>query len=110
MARHRDRGWELPGGRLRAGEDAVIGALREFEEEIGHSLHEATLALTQKRPNGICHVVTGLMGPPIPGYARSAHEKIAEWRFVTRLGDLSPLAFPEDPYAEIEAVLGARLL
>ncbi|MBV43817.1 MAG: hypothetical protein CMA54_03460 [Euryarchaeota archaeon] len=35
MVRHKDRGWELPGGDIRAGEGADVAALRELYEETG---------------------------------------------------------------------------
>jgi len=38
MVRHRDRKWEMPGGRLRKGENHEQAAVREFFEETGMSL------------------------------------------------------------------------
>jgi len=38
MVRHRDRAWEMPGGRLREGEDFEEAATREFVEETGMRL------------------------------------------------------------------------
>jgi 8-oxo-dGTP pyrophosphatase MutT (NUDIX family) len=38
MVRHRERGWELPGGKVEVGEGPVHCALREFREETGHLL------------------------------------------------------------------------
>ena len=35
MVRHRDRGWEMPGGHVREGEHALDAAKREFGEETG---------------------------------------------------------------------------
>ncbi len=38
MVRHRDRKWEMPGGRLLKGENHEQAAVREFFEETGMSL------------------------------------------------------------------------
>ena len=38
MVRHRDRKWEMPGGRLLKGENFEQAAVREFFEETGMSL------------------------------------------------------------------------
>lgn len=38
MVRHRDRAWEMPGGRLERGEDYEQAAKREFIEETGMEL------------------------------------------------------------------------
>ena len=35
MVRHKDRGWELPGGAIHEGEEADVAALRELFEETG---------------------------------------------------------------------------
>lgn len=35
MVRHKERGWELPGGWIEKGEDSEIAALREVFEETG---------------------------------------------------------------------------
>jgi len=39
MVRHKDRAWEMPGGRLMGGENYEQAAVREFFEETGMSLH-----------------------------------------------------------------------
>jgi 8-oxo-dGTP pyrophosphatase MutT (NUDIX family) len=38
MVRHRGRAWEMPGGRLEAGESFEQAAVREFSEETGMAL------------------------------------------------------------------------
>jgi 8-oxo-dGTP diphosphatase len=38
MVRHRDRAWEMPGGRVEQGESFEQAAMREFSEETGMSL------------------------------------------------------------------------
>lgn len=108
MVNNRTRGWELPGGRIEAGESPQEGAVREFEEETGHRLAEVRPLLVQPKPNGIAHVFEGVLGPSL--YApRRREEVIVEIRFVTRLGDVRPLAFPDDPYGPIEERLGRRI-
>lgn len=108
VVRHRSRGWELPGGRLEPNEDPERGALREFAEETGRRLEAPVCLLRQNRPHGAAWIFVGHWGPPVE-VARGAAEPTQEVRFVRRLGDVAPLAFPDDPYEEIEAVLGRRL-
>jgi 8-oxo-dGTP pyrophosphatase MutT (NUDIX family) len=109
LARHRTRGWEIPGGRLKPGEAPLAAAVREFQEETGHDLVRPELLLTQDRTHGRCHVVTGLWGTALADWDRPAKEAIRELRFVRRLDEVSPLAFPDDPYDEIGAALGRAL-
>ncbi len=97
----------MPGGRLEPSEEPLAAAIREFREETGHELIDARLILRQNRPAAVAWVCTGLWGPPAA--PRSESEPIAEVQFVRRLGDVHPLAFPDDPYDEIEAALGLRL-
>lgn len=107
VARHEQRGWELPGGTVEAGESPLEAGLREFEEEIGHTVQAPRLVLETSTPEGPCSVVTGRMGDPV-GVA--AGESIAAWRFVTSLSEVDPLAWPEDPYEEIGEALGVDLV
>lgn len=109
MARHRERGWELPGGRVEPHENPLEGAVREFGEEIGHTLKKSELVLRQPREHGLCWVATGLFGSPVQGWHPDQEDKIVEWRFVRRLSDVEPLAFPDDPYEAMEVALGAKL-
>lgn len=109
MARHRERGWELPGGGLEPGEAPGDAAEREFLEETGHALDAAEELLAIAKPNGLCHVFTGIWGQAGHRLEPEAGEAIVELRFVSRLGDVSPLAFPDDPYDEMARALGARL-
>ena len=36
LIQENDRSWNFPGGKLKLGEDALEGAFREFQEEIGN--------------------------------------------------------------------------
>lgn len=108
MVRHRRRGWELPGGRLEPGESGVEAARREFAEETARELVDARQLLVQEKPNGRCHVVVGVWGPPTQRAVRE-EEAIQEARFVDALEDVQPLAFPDDPYEAIETALGWRI-
>ncbi len=105
VARHEERGWELPGGTVEAGESALEAASREFREEIGHALEEPGVVLETTTPEGLCTVVRGVLGAKV-GVGEAA---IEEWRLVTSLSRVEPLAWPEDPYREIEEALGTRI-
>lgn len=111
MARHGDRGWELPGGRVEEGESAVEAAVREFGEETGHALVDAEHVVTQARDRGTFHVVAGFFGPPDAELTEGAvAEPVEEVRFVDRVTDVAPLAFPDDPYEAMSKALGRSLL
>lgn len=108
LARHEERGWEIPGGHLEDDETPAEAARREFAEEIGRELVELEPVLVQERDVGTCHVFAArVAGPARPDAAKD--ETIVDWRFVERLGQVEPLAFPDDPYDEIEAELGVKL-
>lgn len=107
--RHRERGWELPGGRIHAGEEPADGARREFEEEAGHRLEDVRLVHVRRRGTATGYTFSGRLGEP-SGRLRAAQEPVAETRLVRRLGEVSPLAFPDDPYAEIGRALGRNIL
>lgn len=104
MVRHRERGWELPGGKLEDSEGPVHCALREFREETGHLLSEPRFVLKIEKDNGTCYVFKGTLGARVEG--RTSDEKIEEMRWHTRLPE--QLAFPDDPYDEIGQALGLR--
>lgn len=108
MARHAERGWELPGGRVRDGEDPVRAAVREFGEEIGRELLDPDLVVTQERDKGTFHVVSGTLGPKAPERA-DPEDVVEDWRFVETIDDVEPLAFPDDPYEATGEALGRSL-
>lgn len=111
VARHRERGWELPGGHIAPHENPLEGAVREFGEETGHRLKGSALVLRQPRGDGrVCWVASGYLGGKVQGYERPPGESITEFRFVDRLHEVEPLAFPDDPYEEIERALGVKLV
>lgn len=111
MARHAKRGWEIPGGHIEAGESPLEAGVREFAEETGHTILGPKVVLRQDREVGHCTVITGLLGPAGGEGAGGVapDEAITEWRFVERITDVEPLAFPDDPYGEIEQALGVPL-
>jgi 8-oxo-dGTP pyrophosphatase MutT (NUDIX family) len=105
LARHEERGWELPGGHLEEGEAPLATARREFHEEIGRRLDGAHLVATWPTPEGTCHVASGRLGDPVG----EGEEAIREWRLVHSLDEAEPLAWPDDPYEEIERALRVEL-
>lgn len=109
MARHKDRGWELPGGRVELHENPLLAALREFGEETGNRLLDPEIVLKTPTEKGRCFVVAGRWGPPAEGHDPSVEDKIVETTFVERLDEVEPLAWPDDPYDEIEHALGVTL-
>lgn len=91
MVRHRERAWEMPGGRLAKGENFEQAAVREFFEETGMSV-EIIGHFREPRPWGRVFV----------GLAREALiEKPAEYNIseVKEFDELpSDLSFPEVEY------------
>jgi len=104
LVRHRERGWELPGGKIEATEGPVHCALREFREETGHLLADPRFVVKMAKANGTCYVFTGHLGPGVEG--RSEDDAIVESRWFARLPRGEKLAFPDDPYAEMGLRLG----
>lgn len=94
LVRHRERGWELPGGKLEAKEGPVHCALREFREETGHLLAEPRYVFKLEKSNGTCHVFSGGLGPRV-GVVED-DEAVQEMQWFDRLPE--DLAFPDDPY------------
>ena len=91
MVRHRDRAWEMPGGRLMKGENYEQAAVREFFEETGMSL-DVIGKIRITKPGGKVFV----------GLAReSLTEKPVEWNIVEvrEFSELpNDLSFPEVEY------------
>jgi 8-oxo-dGTP diphosphatase len=91
MVRHRDRAWEMPGGRLMKGENYEQAAVREFFEETGMSL-DVIGKIRISKPGGKVFV----------GLAReSLTEKPVEWNIieVREFSELpKDLSFPEVEY------------
>lgn len=118
MARHRDRGWELPGGRVEPGEGPIAAARREWTEETGLPLAAIEPLVRHARPTGdIGHVFLGAVEDDrATADEVAAHvipspedeEKIQAVRFVDRIDDVAPLAFPDDPYAAVAEAIIAR--
>ena len=87
MVRHRDRKWEMPGGRLLKGENFEQAAVREFFEETGMSL-EIIGRIRIAKPGG--KVFVGLVRDKLTG--RPSEYNIAEVKEFTDLP--SELSFP----------------
>lgn len=105
MARHQERGWELPGGKVEAKEGPVRCALREFREETGHLLLEPKYVFRLEKENGTCHVFTGQVGEKVSDVAED--EAIVETSWFERLPE-EGVAFPDDPYDAMGEALGLR--
>lgn len=91
MVRHRERAWEMPGGRLEKGETPEQAAVREFSEETGMALE----------PLGVLEVEGGKV---IVGMAHSRccgphSEEIVEVRLFKELPE--DLSFPLVEYREM---------
>jgi 8-oxo-dGTP pyrophosphatase MutT (NUDIX family) len=106
LVRHRERGWELPGGKVEPNEGPVHCALREFREETGHLLSSPHYVVKLRKPNGICHVFTGGLGAEAKG--RDEGEAIREHQWFGKLPRGDGLAFPDDPYEEMGSRLGIQ--
>lgn len=103
MVDHRERGWELPGGKIEPGEGPVHCALREFREETGHLLASPRFVVKLRKPNGVCYVFTGGLGAEVAEVEDAA---VGEMRWFRRLPRDGKLAFPDDPYEEMGRLLG----
>lgn len=104
MVRHRERGWELPGGKLEDNEGPVHCALREFREETGHLLSNPKYVMKLQKPDGVCHVFTGNLGARVSVVEDG--DAIVGMDWYERLPPPEDLAFPDDPYDELGLALG----
>ncbi len=99
------RGWELPGGHVEPGESPFEGARREWAEETGLPLARLQEIAVHERPDGSRgHLFLGAAHEepgtalPQPIAARAPDDRIIDQRWVHRLQEVAPLAFPGDPY------------
>lgn len=102
MVRHRDRAWEMPGGRLLKGETHEQAAVREFFEETGMSL-ELVGSIKIAKPGG--KVFVGLVRERLTG--KATDYSIVEVNEFSELPDL--LSFPLVEY-EIMLVQAKKMV
>ena len=102
MVRHRDRAWEMPGGRLLKGESHAQAAVREFFEETGMSV-ELIGRIRINRPGG--KVFVGLVRGMLKD--RPAEHNIVEVREFDELPE--ELSFPMVEYRAMLAQARRRV-
>lgn len=108
VVRHRDRGWELPGGHVEDDETPHEAAVREFAEETGRHVVRVRAVHERRRKGATGTTFEARLGGPADADA-DQDERIADWRLVRNLDDVTPLAFPDDPYDEIGDAIGRPL-
>lgn len=105
MVRHKERGWELPGGKFEGTEGPVHCGLREFREETGHMLMHPKFVMKMQKPNGLAWVFQGELGSKVGEVA--PEESITNMRWFRRLPETN-LGFPDDPYEEMGELVGIK--
>ena len=93
MVRHARRAWEMPGGKVNAGESPEEAAIREFHEETGYDVGSLTVIETED--NGLVYM--GIVGKKLP-IVPDARE-IAGVAFFRELPD--KLSFPLVEYTRM---------
>ena len=78
MVRHKDRKWEMPGGRLLEDESYEDGARREFLEETGYSLKDIIAEIKIGREGG--KVFVGLAGNRVNCELSAEISEVAEFK------------------------------
>ncbi len=95
--------WMAPGGSLRRGEDALLGATRELAEEIGCRLDRAwQVALTEEPLHGATNVVSVVAGD-VAGTPKPDEREVIEAVF------FAPDALPQPMSAALRRDLPAWL-
>ncbi len=95
MVRHRDRAWEMPGGRVEPGESRSAAAEREFVEETGLGVQ-----LTHRHDLEGGSVFFGLVRGRLEPWTTSA--EISEVRLFDELPEA--LSFPPVEYGHVLAI------
>ena len=115
LARHVERGWELPGGHVEPGEKPVEGARREWEEETGLPLSCLEQVARHTRGDGsMGHLFLGAVRDQSEGSAVKLvgavdpRGRIIDQKWVRRLDEVAPLAFPGDPYDSLAKAVARR--
>jgi len=97
LMRHRQRGWEVPGGQVEVGEDLIAGLQREIEEETGITVTVGRLtgvySNLQSDENTPTKVIFAFLGEKFTGEPRTSPES-PEVRWVPRENVLDTVTHP----------------